>query len=131
MRDEDAQTLHEILTARGGFGHREHLELAWTYLSRHSAPAAERAMTAALRDISARHGMPERYHETLTRAWCRVVALHRGTGDETRFDDFIAANPGLLDRDLLRHHYSRQVLFSQVARDGWIAPDLQPFPAAL
>ena len=33
MADHDfLEPLTAILDARGGFGHREHLELAWTYL---------------------------------------------------------------------------------------------------
>ena len=32
MREQDALALHDLVERRGRFGHREHLELAWTYL---------------------------------------------------------------------------------------------------
>jgi hypothetical protein len=40
MRKRDLQSLHEIVEAAGGFGHREHLQLAWTYLHRYSIDEA-------------------------------------------------------------------------------------------
>ncbi len=48
MSQADAQVLHDLLTRRGEFGHREHLELAWTYLGSHPVDEAERTTTAAL-----------------------------------------------------------------------------------
>jgi hypothetical protein len=37
MRTRDLEVLQEILDTRDGFGHREHLELAWRYLGRWNA----------------------------------------------------------------------------------------------
>jgi hypothetical protein len=34
-------------------------------------------VAAAVRHVAALHGMPDRYHETITRSWVHVVALHR------------------------------------------------------
>ncbi len=61
MIDErDLGILDGIVRARGGFGHREHLELAWSYLSRYDLDEAQPAMVAALRHIATAHGMPAR-----------------------------------------------------------------------
>lgn len=130
MDDRYADALHQVLAARGGFGHREHLELAWTYLSRYPAAEAERAMTDAIRYVANLHGAPERYHETLTRSWLRLVAVHRRASHAESFDEFMGENGGLLDRQLLDRHYSPGVLFSDPARKRWIAPDLRPLPAS-
>jgi len=39
MRDQDKVILHEILSRGDGFGHRQHVELAWRYLAQHDTPA--------------------------------------------------------------------------------------------
>ena len=57
MSDGDPELLHGIIRARGGFGHREHLELAWTYLSRYELVDAERAMASTIRHLAAAHGI--------------------------------------------------------------------------
>lgn len=126
---DDRAALEKILRIRGGFSHREHLELAWTYLDRYPFEPAYRAMAAAIRHVARLHGAPDRYHETITRAWVLVVALHRGNQPGGSFDEFIAAHPRLLDRGLLSRHYSRERLMSQEARGAWAEPDLRPFPA--
>lgn len=122
--------LERIVAGRGGFGHREHLELAWTCLARYGdADTAHRAVAAAVQHLARRHGMPDRYHETLTRAWVQVVAIHRALEPAESFDAFIAAHPRLLERDLLSRHYSPTVLWSEMARARWAEPDLRAFPA--
>lgn len=129
MDARDTETLHDLLRRRGGFGHREHLELAWLYLERHRLAEAEGAMEAALRWVAERHGAPERYHDTLTRAWVRLVAVHRDMHAAGSFDAFIEASGGLLDRRLLDGHYTADRLAGDAARHGWVAPDVRPLPA--
>lgn len=129
MSETGVEIVDGIVSARGGFGHREHLELAWTCLARHhDVEQANQAVAAAVRHVARRHGMPDRYHETLTRAWVHVVALHRSLEAGDTFDAFIAAHPRLLERDLLSRHYSRPLLDSETARIRWTEPDLRAFP---
>jgi hypothetical protein len=130
MSKADAQVLDDLLTRRGQFGHREYLELAWTYLASHPVTEAERAMSAAIREVAARHGAPDKYHETMTRAWVRLVAAHRHGSESSGFEVFMAANPGLLDRRLLAGHYSDDLLWSDAARGGCVEPDLRALPAS-
>src|SRR5690348_13508611 len=130
MDDRDLQTLEQILHQRGGFSHREHLELVWNYLDRYDADAARDAVAAAIRHVATLHGAPERYHATITQAWVRLVALHRSSGTATTFDEFLAANAGLLDRRLLARHYSDKLISSERARRHWTEPDLRPLPSA-
>jgi hypothetical protein len=130
MAETGLDILERIVAKRSGFGHREHLELAWTCLERYSdVDAAHRAVAAAVRHLADRHGMPQKYHETLTRAWVVVVALHRALEAAESFDAFIAAQPRLLERDLLSRHYSEPLLWSETARARWAEPDLRAFPA--
>jgi hypothetical protein len=46
------------------------------------------------------------------------------------FDEFVAGNPGLLDRHLLESHYSRALLGSPEVRTRWAEPDLRELPSA-
>jgi hypothetical protein len=121
--------LHRILKTRGDFGHREHLELAWSCLDRYDVDTAHAAVATAVRHVARLHGMPDRYHETITRSWVHVVALHRSIDPADSFDGFIAAHPELLTRDLLSRHYSTPVLAGERARAEWAEPDLRAFPA--
>jgi hypothetical protein len=44
MRKCDLQLLQRIVETRGGFGHREHVELAWNYLRLYSVDEAAETM---------------------------------------------------------------------------------------
>jgi hypothetical protein len=129
MDEPGVDILHRIVTTRGGCGHREHLELAWTCLDHYDLPTAHQAVKAAVTYLADRHGMPERYHETITRSWVHVVALHRSIQAGDSFDAFIAAHPALLTKDLLSRHYSQPLLQSGTARAEWAEPDRRAFPA--
>ena len=85
-------------------------------------------MAAAIRHVAELHGAPDRYHDTITRSWVKLVALHRDASEAGSFDEFITGNQGLLDRRLLDRHYSAAVLHSDAARAGSVAPDRLKFP---
>lgn len=129
MRKRDLQTLHEILEARGGFGHREHLELAWTYLRRYPTDEAAKVMVAAIQRIARQHGAEDKYHETITRAWLHFVAVHIQRWGAESFEEFMDRNPDLLDRKLIEHFYSRELILTESARAAWVRPDLRRLPA--
>ncbi|HET7746551.1 MAG TPA: hypothetical protein VFM29_04565 [Vicinamibacteria bacterium] len=89
------------------FGHASHLRLALACLE--ESPGVDEAaarMAAALRAFAASVGRPEKYHHTMTLFWVRMVAR-------------------LLDRDLPLAYYSRERLFGDAARAGWLEPDLK------
>jgi hypothetical protein len=131
MRDHDRKTLQSILEARGRFGHREHLELAWNYLQSYEAEEANRTMARAIRHLASRHGDPHKYHETITRFWVQLVALHRAKSGAQSFDQFIAENEELLDSHLLARHYSQEQIGSSHARIRWTEPDLRELPRVI
>ncbi|MEN3282487.1 MAG: hypothetical protein V7607_3627 [Solirubrobacteraceae bacterium] len=110
------------------FGHRDHLRVAFAYARRGGIDHAVDRACRGLRHITAAHGQPERYHETLTTAWARVVAHHALAGRDDGFDDFLAAHPQLLSRDLLLGHYTHDRLFSAAARERFVEPDLLALP---
>jgi hypothetical protein len=109
------------------FTHRDHLRVAFAYARRGGIEHAIDRARHGLRHLTTAHGEPERYHETLTTAWARVIAHHAVT-HAGGFDAFVAAHPRLLDRELLLAHYSRERLFSDEARARFIEPDLSSLP---
>jgi N-formylglutamate deformylase len=129
VRKRDLKVVQEIVETRGGFGHREHLELAWNYLRHYSIDEATEAMVAAIRHIARLHGEEEKFHETITRAWLHFVAVHMQRWGADNFEEFLERNADLLDSKLIRHFYSRELILSDAARALWTAPDLRGLPA--
>ena len=129
MRQRDHEILQEILETRGAFGHREHLQLAWSYLCVYSIDAAADSMVDAIRYLAHQHGADGKYHETITRAWVHCVAVHRQRWGAASFEAFIQRNPDLLDAKLLEHFYSPELIRSESARATWTPPDLRGLPA--
>jgi hypothetical protein len=128
MRSFDVKVLERIVRTRGGFGHREHLELAWNYLRVYPIEEAEPVMIAAIRHIARGHGAEGKYHETITRAWLRFTAVHMQRWGAESFEEFIERNPDLLNGKLIEHFYSPELIFGEPARAVWVGPDLRPLP---
>src|SRR5690606_347614 len=112
------------------FDHRAHLRLAYVYLAGYDDNVAARLMRAALVNFIRHQGIDaSKYHETLTRAWLLAVRhFMQGTPPTGSADDFIDRNARLLDTGIMLTHYSRELLFSDEARRGFVEPDLSPIP---
>lgn len=111
------------------FGHRDHLNLAWGLIREHGCEPAIPLMAQAIRDRAAAHGQTGKFHATLTTVWVRLVAAHVAFHHSDEFDEFIARNAALLDKDLPLRFYSLERLFSASAREAWVEPDREPLPA--
>jgi hypothetical protein len=121
--------LDEVAARADRFGHREHVHLTWLAVRRHGSDAAIGLICAGLRKLSREAGVPDKYHETLSRAWVEIVAAHTASSrEESDFDAFIQRYPRLLDQRLIAHHYRAETLGSLKARTEWVAPDAAPFP---
>jgi hypothetical protein len=127
MTDETFLARFEAISLTS-FDHRDHVRVAYAYARRGGVAHAVARARGGLRRLTAAHHEPERYHDTLTTAWARVVAHHANVGAGDSFDAFLAAHPRLLERDLLLEHYSRERLFSPAARARFVEPDLRPLP---
>src|SRR5580704_12909361 len=72
-------------------------------------------------------GVPQKFHYTTTIAWTRLVAAACCESDSCdSFYEWIKTHPQLLNKYLLREHYSAGKLESLQARCGWLEPDLKP-----
>jgi hypothetical protein len=112
------------------FHHRDHLRLAWCLIRKSGVEAATGMITGGIRHFATQHGQAEKYHETLTQFWVRIVShLIDTRPDIGVFDEFIEMHPQLLDKALPYHHWSRETMQSQAARAHFVEPDLLALPA--
>lgn len=118
----------DLLGPDGGFGHREHVRLAWRELRTHDRDVALERIETTIRRVATAHGAPDKYHRTITEGWAALVAHHLAEAPDLPFDEFCARFPGLLDPSLLGRHYSRELLADPAARAGMVDPDLRPLP---
>lgn len=126
---ELAAALAQIVPPGGGFGHREHVHLAFIAVRRYGPERAAAVVAGWIRHLAAYHRAPQKFNATVTRAWVEIVAYHLATGPAgADFAAFAGQHPDLLDKRLLSRHYTSRALASAAARRGWLEPDLAAFP---
>ena len=121
--DEFVRAFERCEISNADFHHRDHVRLAWLYLRRYGAEADQR-IAADLQKFAGRHGKLDKYHQTMTIAWMRLVAP---AADLASVEDVTATFPQLLDKNYLREFYSEELLSSAAARKNFAAPDKRPF----
>ncbi len=112
------------------FHHRDHLRLAYIYLTQHDVDTALPKMRGSLQRFLVHVGAPRaKYHETITRAWLLAVEhfMHEAAPTAS-FEEFAAAAPRLFAPGAMETHYTPDLLRSEEARERFVAPDLQPIP---
>lgn len=110
--------------------HIAHIRVAWICLSTLPADdALQRIRTSILRYNTEVLQRRHKYHETVTVAYTRIVAARIRAGES--WEDFARRIDDLLDTEvpLLLRYYSKNRLFSNAARDGFLEPDLEKLPA--
>jgi hypothetical protein len=108
------------------FHHREHVRVAFLYLSLYPALEAIQLFSKALQKFAAAHGKPQLYHETIT--WALMFLIReRMARSETRptWDEFSRNNADLLSWESrpLSRYYREETLASELARAVFIFPD--------
>ncbi len=112
------------------FHHRDHLRLTWALVRLTGVEAAMKRITSGIRYFATQHGQAEKYHETMTRFWVLLVGhMVAARPDITTFDEFLAAFPMLLEKDLPYRHWRRETMLSSDARAHWVEPDILALPA--
>jgi hypothetical protein len=96
------------------FPHRAHVLVSFELAQRYSPDEAYARLVAGLRALTIRAGRPDRFHETITRAWFELI---RHVGDPE-------AHPELFDTRLLARFYSPERLAA--GRERFLEPDLAP-----
>jgi len=113
-----------------GFHHRDHLRLTWCLVRKSGVEAATGMIAAGIRHFATQHGQAQKYHETMTQFWVRIVSRAVDAHpDVATFDQFLETHPQLLDKALPYHHWSPEAMQSPAARAHWVEPDLLALPA--
>lgn len=129
MPTELAALLGQVVPSGGEFHHREHIHLAFLAVRKDGKSAAITKINSWIRHIAAYERSPQKYNATMTRAWTEIVGHHVEVDPAVAdFGEFADRYPALLDKRLLRLHYSSALLASATARREWVTPDLAPFP---
>jgi hypothetical protein len=110
----------------GGFHHVHHVRLARLYLLQAPADLALPRYCRDLRRFAAALGAPDKYHETITRAFLLLVSERMArSGPGRDFEAFAADHPDLLEwkPSILSRYYRPETLASDFARTSFVLPD--------
>lgn len=123
MTAPELERLEALDVSPEDFDHAAHVKMAWLYLREAPPETAEARFVATLKRLTRHFGMPERYHETITRAfWLLIAERYRGDPDAS-WPAFAERNPDLFDRRLLHGYYSAERLGSDDARRHFVLPE--------
>jgi hypothetical protein len=124
MDDESfLQALERCELPPAAFTHAAHLRAGYLYLRGQAFDVAIGRTRRAIRRYAAHLGQPDKYHETVTVAYLAIIHQRLvERGDAGGWQEFLRANPELLERDLLLRHYRRTELESELARRVFILP---------
>jgi hypothetical protein len=105
------------------FDHEAHLLVGWRYLQEYSLLDSIKRFSSALRILTRKLGVPNKYHETITWFYLIKIAERKATIDWAAFK---IANPDLFESSpsLVRQYYSESLLSSECARQAFVLPDL-------
>lgn len=107
------------------FHHREHVQLAFAYLSEFPVLEALQKFANGLRDFAIRRGKPKLYHETITFAYFLLIRERMARREGAGWDDFVKENPDLMiwKDEILKRYYTEATLQSDFARTVFVFPE--------
>jgi hypothetical protein len=109
-----------------GFRHREHVRMAFLYLTEYPALRALQMFSEALQKFAAAHGKPQLYHETITWAYILLIRERMArAGRPEDWEEFARNNADLLrwKDGVLQKYYRAETLTSDLARTTFVFPD--------
>ena len=129
-------------TGKDDFTHAGHLTVAAWYLHKYAFEQAAARMRAGLFRFLGHHGVgPEKYNETITLFWLKVVnafalAQSGSRGGATKEQELSPAQFVSLTNELIQafgnarlifDYYSESLIRSPEAKTAWLEPDLKQF----
>jgi hypothetical protein len=121
---EFLEAFERLEIAKEDFHHRDHLRLAWACLRAADEGRALARVREAICRFAEKHGVPQLYHETITRFWvAELAAAMQALSSASEFEALAARRPELLDKDLVRRRYRPETLASERAKAAWVEPD--------
>ena len=120
------QGFESCVTGKDSFSHHDHLAVAVWYL-RQDQRQALNLMRASLQRFLDHYDCRANYHETLTRFWILLVqqTLDALPPDLQLLDATNAVVARFSDSRTAFEFYSKEVVESAAAKEGWVEPDLK------
>jgi hypothetical protein len=108
------------------FHHKDHVRLAWIYLSRFPVLEALSRFSDGLKRFAQSLGKEGLYHETITWSYLLLIRerIARAQAEES-WEEFARANSDILDwrESVLKLYYRDETLKSDLARRVFVFPD--------
>jgi len=107
------------------FDHEAHVYIAWLYLEQFPLLDAIARFTSALQRLTARLGIPGKYHETVSLFFMLLIADRRTSTKGKDWLSFHRNNGDLFCREhsIIDRYYSSDLLASDRARQSFVLPD--------
>ncbi len=128
------RSFEERTLPKSEWTHAAHLTVGLYYCFKHGFGAAKNLMGDGIYWLNDAHGTPNNetsgYHETLTFFWLRIIShFIEDNSGETSLSN-LANNlvESFADTKIAFRFYSRELLFSPLARERYVKPDLENFP---
>lgn len=123
------QSFEECSLGAKCWTHAAHIRMAWLVLEQSATlqHALDRIRSGIMRFNSSKNSIG--YHETITVVFAQLIDARRQPGDN--WSAFTERNPDLFDKNILDQFYSRELLFSDRARQTFVEPDLNELPFAV
>jgi len=109
----------------GSFDHEAHVYLGWLYVRQYPLSEAVSRFTGALRRLTAKLGVPGKYHDTISWFYLLLIAERSNGANDNSWFDFRCDNSDLFSRDdnILGRYYSDELLRTDRARNSFVLPD--------
>ena len=124
--EQVVQGFESCITGKDNFSHEDHLAVAVWYL-RQDERQALNLMRASLHRFLDHYECRANYHETLTRFWILLVqqTLADVSPNLSLLDATNAVVNRLNDSRIAFDYYSKELVESAAAKEGWVEPDLK------
>lgn len=109
--------------AAPAFRHQDHVQVAFEMLGKYDFVDACARYASTIRAMAESVGVPEKFNATITFAFMSLIAERKSQMDGADLDSFLAANPDLLDKNVLKGWYTDERLTSAAARRQFLLPD--------
>jgi hypothetical protein len=110
------------------FDHRQHVRLAWIYLSETTLLEALPRFVESLKRYATTLGATTKYHETITYAFLFLIHERMERAPAISFEAFVVANADLFS-PILTRYYKPETLASDLARRMFVMPDAHALEA--
>jgi hypothetical protein len=110
------------------FHHRDHLTVALCYLVGSTEQEAFERLRSSLFRFLDHHRLEGVYNETITLFWLKLTRhfLNRADSAGTLVELANRLIKSCGNPQLIYTHFSKELLATEEAREGWVEPDLQP-----